>query len=121
MVAPINWPASLPACAASWTEVDAPDILRSANDVGPPKVRRRSTLKNRQVSVSWNIRAEQYDEFVLFYETQCQCGVIPFYYKHPITHEIQPYSWLTPPSLQMIAGRGGVGAVQVSSSWELLE
>lgn len=118
---PVEWPTNLPDCAQSWSERDAPDIVITSMDVGPPKVRRRSTLLNNAVDVSWTIDANLYQSFNDFYRTTCQQGVIPFNYKHPITKTVNAYRFASAPEFSFIRGKNGVGAFSVSVQLELQE
>lgn len=115
----VAWSGDLPQCPASWAEQPDPDVIRTEMDIGEDKVRRRSTLLNQKVQVMFYLEPTQYDYFKFFYETTCQMGVIDFTFIHPITGSLDSYSFLQPPSYQFVAGKKGVGMVQVSMQWEL--
>lgn len=121
MPTPIEWPAGLPDCPQTWSETPAPDIVRSDMDVGPAKTRRRSTLENTVVQVSVTLKAEQYNDFMNFYNNQISFGVTPFYYKHPITAQINTYHFLENPKIDFIPGPDGVGYISIAMQWEKLE
>lgn len=114
------WPNDLPDCAGSWEESPTPDILRSSVDIGQAKVRRRSTIGGKTVSVGWTMDANTYAALVFFYETTLLEGVNSFYYNHPISGTQQTYRFLSPPNLIFVAGKSGVGAYQVTCEWELM-
>lgn len=119
-MAQVLWPSHLPDCAQSWAEQDGTDIIKTANEVGPEKLRRRSAILKRTVNISWTINASLYQQFLEFYETTCLQSINTFPYANPITKAINYYRFSEPPSFQMIQGNGKkVGAVQVSAIWEL--
>ncbi len=115
----VPWKTGLPTCAQTWSEQDQPNVIRTEMDVGPPKVRRRSTLRNRLVQVSWTMPATLYQQLVEFYETDTLQGIHEFEYAHPITKTLDRYRFTGPPSYQFIGGKNGVAAFQVSCEWEL--
>lgn len=118
MATPINWPSYLPTCAQTWQEKDAPDVIRTEMDMGLPKQRRRSTLRNTAVNVSWTLPVAQFDQFDQFYLTATQQGVIPFYFAHPVTGNLNTYTFVEAPQYTFLDGTNGVGAVKVDALWE---
>lgn len=115
----IPWKEGLPECAQSWEEMDEPNVIRTNVDVGPPKVRRRSTLQLRSVKVGWTMPAEKYELLMEFYETDCLQGINEFEYAHPVTKAVNRYRFSGSPKITMIKGKVGVGAIKVECEWEM--
>lgn len=61
------------------------NILRTDMEVGPPKVRRRSTTNVDEFSCSIDLDLNQYSIFENFYKTSLNGGAKTFSFKHPIT------------------------------------
>ena len=71
-------PASLDGCWASWNEKQEPNTIRTNMDQpGNVKVRRRTTGISRVANVSVTLEATKYDDFVSWFNTACQGGVLP--------------------------------------------
>lgn len=115
----VPYKTGLPTCAQTWNEQDNPNVISTQMEVGPPKVRRRSTLRNRVVNVGWTLNADLYQQFIEFYETDTLQGINTFEFPHPITGDMQEYRFVGPPQITMVQGKKGVGAFQVSCQWEL--
>jgi len=115
----VQWKAGLPDCSQTWSEQDEPNTLITNVDVGPPKVRRRSTLEMRTVNLSWTLDAKLYALFMEFFETDCLQGINEFEYRHPITKEINRYRFVQSPKIEMIMGHNKVAAFRVSCQWQM--
>ncbi len=59
--------------------------IASQMDVGPKKLRRRTTAGVRPLSFKLILTKDQMATFDNFYEGQCFSGTIPFSYLHPRT------------------------------------
>jgi hypothetical protein len=70
-------PGQLSGCWASWSEKDQPQFIRTSMDVGPPKVRRRTTGVHRIADVSGPILRSEVDIFWEWYRVICQGGIMP--------------------------------------------
>ena len=78
-------PTTIDGCWASWEEKQQSNVIRTEMDqTGSVKVRRRSTGVSRIANVSRNLTAEQYDDFVQWFNVSCQGGVLP-------TRVVTPY------------------------------
>lgn len=115
----MQWKAGLPLCSQTWSEQDEPNVIMTKVDVGPPKVRRRSTLEMRTVNLSWTLDAKLYELFMEFFETDCLQGVNEFEYRHPITKEINRYRFVQTPKVEMVMGYNRVAAFRVNCVWEM--
>lgn len=82
---PVIWPPTLPQYPLlEGYEETAPDIvLRSNNDAGPPKVRRRFTANVGQIACRYNVTRAQLDIFDDFYFGPAGGGSVAFEWMHP--------------------------------------
>lgn len=82
------WPASLPApTLSSLVESPANNLIRSAMDKGPAKLRRRTTANVKPISFMLKLTAAQWDTLLEFYEVDTFSGAISFDFPHPRTEE----------------------------------
>lgn len=81
----INWPSNLPSCFVSedFQEQGADNILASENDVGPAKLRRRSTSTPYEMVGSMILTRNQKAEFKSFAATTISGCVKAFYFPDP--------------------------------------
>lgn len=63
----------------------ADTVLRSDNEIGPTKLRRRFTKGVDTYQGSINLTVAQFNIFETFYKTTLAGGSLPFTYNHPIT------------------------------------
>lgn len=117
-MAVVSWPVELPVCAQAWRESPTPDVLTTEMEVGPPKVRLRSSIVRKSVSVSWTLPAAKYEIFKEFYLTDCLAGVNLFDFPNPVTGELERYRFSEPPQFEFIGNGNRVGAFRVVCSWE---
>lgn len=96
----VPWPPDLPQCflRASYGIQPLDNVLRSEMDVGPPKMRRRSTLNVVQVSASMWFTQAQRRSFQIYYRTVILEGTVPFVLDDPDGIS-QQYYMAAPPSL----------------------
>lgn len=99
-----TWPTtgSFPQCPlpGSWQRDRAPNLLTFEPDVGPPLVRRRSTVSTLNVSFAIVITTAQLATLDTFFESDCGEGSIPFDWKNPETGATEQWSFVDPPSVQ---------------------
>jgi len=115
-MAAIPWPAFLPPCAETWEEFDLPVTVRTQMDIGPPKVRRRSTRTLRNVHVSFTMSHDQAMQLRDFFEIDLQGGVQEHSFRHPFRDDVEPFRFMEPPHITSL----GAGACTVSCAWEQL-
>jgi hypothetical protein len=96
-------PASLSGCFQSWSEKQVANSIRTDMENGTVKVRRRTTGIFRQADVSVTLKGDQYQDFVDWWNVNCQQGALP-------TRVITPYGaeevWriVEPPSIEWLQG-----------------
>lgn len=80
-----TWPVTLPGnfLAPSYQEAFADNTIRSTMDVGPPKVRRRSTSGTKPISGVMYMTPDQLATLTTFFETTLYDGSLPFDWTHP--------------------------------------
>jgi hypothetical protein len=78
-------PSTLDGCFQTWSEHDAPAIIRSEMDLGGfVKVRRRVSRAAWQVEASVTLPASLYNDFVnVWWRTNCAHGIYPTRVKRP--------------------------------------
>lgn len=72
-------------------------VIRTEMDVGPVKVRRRSTRPIDKVNCSILLTAGQYSVFETFFNTTVNGGTTPFDWVHPITEAAAVFRFSRPP------------------------
>lgn len=114
----VSWPVELQDLVneAGFGENFGDTVLRSDMDVGPAKVRRRTTRPVNTLTVSINLTASQYLALKLFYNTTTNGGVSPFAFNHPVTGDAAEFRFTKPPSIRSL----GAGNYQASMEWEQL-
>ncbi len=80
------WPTDLPQCPIlnGWDETPQPNVATFAPEVGPPKMKRRSTAKTWLSNVVYRMTSAQLVSFKTFYETTLEDGTLPFTWNHPV-------------------------------------
>lgn len=83
--APYVWPNELPQCPnlQSLVEQAQANLVVSKPDVGPPKMRRRSTARGVATSATFRMSADQLVIFEDFFENTLADGSLPFQWTHP--------------------------------------
>lgn len=80
------FPATLPAPLVSGFSETLPDnTIRTAMDMGPAKLRRRTTANVGKMGVSYLLTSAQLDILIAFYQTDTGGGILPFTFTHPRT------------------------------------
>lgn len=112
------WPVTLQQNVnqAGFQEQIGETTIRSSNDIGLPKVRRRSTRPIDIFAVSILVTAAQYSVFKTFYNTTINGGAGTFYFNNPITGVLSEWRISQAPSVSTI----GFDTYNVSMSWEYL-
>ena len=88
-----TWPSDLPQCPnLEFTEQRQTNLAAFAPEVGPPKMRRRSTAVAVLTSVAFRFTNAQMLSFNVFFETTLMDGSLPFDWPHPVTKVT--YSWV---------------------------
>lgn len=105
---PDAWPVSsgLPNYLAleNANETFPDNTLRYKTDVGPPKLRRRSTAAPTIFVGSMTLNSSQTSTFETFYKTTLMYGSLPFEWVHPRTRNAAVMRFVGPPSLVPIGG-----------------
>lgn len=89
-----SWPTGLPQCPIlnGFSEQRQRNIAAFQADVGPPKMRRRSTAVAVVTSVIFRMTGDELDTFNLWYVDYQADGTLPFTWTHPVTQV--EYSWV---------------------------
>lgn len=92
-----TWPTTIPQCPTlnAFSEEKQVNVAAFAPDVGPPKIRRRSTAASWLTSVAFRMTTDELADFYAFYEDDLEDGSLPFTWDHPITK--LEYSWMFDP------------------------
>jgi 3-phenylpropionate/cinnamic acid dioxygenase small subunit len=77
-------------------------VIRTAMEVGPPKVRQRSTSGYYASSYNFIMTKAQLDTLMTFYVTTCAGGALDFEYTHPRLATTQNMRFIAPPSWNKI-------------------
>ena len=92
------WPASLPPqmLIADYQEQLPSNVIRTAMDTGPPKMRPRFTAAVRPLRGAVILTLAQRAVFENFYLVVLS-GVLPFDWIHPVTQQAATFRFVTPP------------------------
>lgn len=91
------WPGTLPAAPKyGFAEKRQTNIAFFAPDVGPPKMRRRSTAVCVVCTANFEMTDAQLVDFNTFFETTLADGTLPYTWNHPRTGV--SYTWAFSPS-----------------------
>jgi hypothetical protein len=88
------WPPTLPQCPIlnGLGEQRQRHIMAFAPEVGPPKMKRRSTAVEVLTNLAFRMTNAQVLTFYTFYETTLSDGILPFDWPHPVTKI--SYTWV---------------------------
>jgi hypothetical protein len=98
------WPTGFPASflydgsSERWAE----NIVRSSMEVGPAKVRRRSTAGVRRITLEQNLTKTQVATMQTYYETTCAHGSLSATIADPRTGSNIEVRFVTPPTIAVI-------------------
>ncbi len=112
----VAWPPGAPQFAERWEEQDDPLTVRTNMDVGPPKVRRRSTRNTRQIQVTFIGTHAQWLILKDFHRVSCQGGVEFHTFLHPYENTVQNFRFVNAPSISNIGPLG----ITMNCVWEQL-
>lgn len=87
-MANIKWSADLPPCPQTWSEGYVDNLIRSKNDLGIQKVRKRFTGNVRTFQFGYTLPRGYYMPWKEFYERTLGHGLAAFEYIHPYTGEV---------------------------------
>lgn len=107
------FPATLPGPVwGSFSEQRQRNILAFAPDVGPPKMRRRSSAVAVPASAAFLLTDAQLATFDTFFETTLKDGTLSFTWNHP--HTGVSYSWIFAPDEAPTRDYSAPGVTRVS-------
>ena len=112
----VPWTPNAPQFPESWSESGQPVVIRTQQEVGPPKVRRRSTSVFRTVQLTFVGTHDQWLALQNFYEIDLQGGVLFHNFLHPYDLQTYEFRFTEPPQVSNINALG----TQVSCVWERL-
>lgn len=88
----------------SAVENDANNVIVTQMDVGPPKIRKRSTSNSESHSYRFLITATNKAAFKTFYASTCSYGSEEFEWDHPETAVTENWRFRSPPVYTYISG-----------------
>ena len=103
-----TWPSTLPQNVriTGYSETQQNQVLRSQNDMGPPKQRRRYSAEIERFQAEITVDRTQYSTFKTHWNDELNGGAIPTDWKHPITEASASVRFASPYSITPL-GRGG--------------
>lgn len=99
-----QWPIDLPGQFADIEEQPESNVVRTATDVGPAKLRRRFTAKVKRYSMPVEFNGEQKKLFDTFYQTTLKDGTLPFEWEDPTDDSTVEFRFRSEPRLRMEVG-----------------
>lgn len=95
-----TWPATMPQnlLISGYSESPPSVVLRTTMDIGPVKLRRRTTSAIRPVTGEQVITSAQLAEFKAFYNTDLYGGALRFSWIDPVTEEAVEMRFTESPS-----------------------
>lgn len=79
-------------------------MLRSDMDLGPAKVRRRTTANVRLIECAFLIDVSQRATFDTFFNSTLEGGTLPFELDHPITGTTSDFRFVEEPTYSAVSG-----------------
>lgn len=97
-----TWPVAVPdvGLIAGYTERPENNLARFQPEVGPAKLRRRSSIISTILTFSQIMTYTQYDALITFYQTDIKDGSLEFTRNHPRTGVSGTFLFMAPPSSQ---------------------
>lgn len=94
-----SWPATLPQLPLAADHAEAPPdiVLRTQMEVGPAKLRRRTTAGASPLTAGFILNETQVATLRTFYESTLSGGALPFDWLHPRTGAAISCRFLEPP------------------------
>lgn len=98
------WPSTLPQIpsASGYRESPGEQSIRSNVDVGPPKLRRRTTAAFDRISCQFDLNKTQADDLDTFYETTLQGGSDQWDWTHPRKLTTRQFRFVGRPTLEYV-------------------
>lgn len=102
----VDWPVSLPQypLADGWRETAPDNIIRTAMDTGPAKVRRRGTAAPWTATAAFRLTAAQLATFRTFLAVDLADRSLSYDWAHPVTADAATWRITEPPQVVPIAG-----------------
>ena len=97
------WPASLPQSPLAGTFQTVPEATAAVfePDVGPPRVRRRTSNAGHDMRASFAMTEAQYSTLLTFWKTTLSDGVASFTWLHPVDGTVESFAFAgRPPQIQ---------------------
>lgn len=115
------WPGSLPQyMELGLSETRQQGFIRSPNDAGPAKQRKRFTAASRYLTGTMALSKAQRDTFETFYTTTLGEGADEFDMNDPLDFSVKSMRFREAPEMQLLTGGGDGGHWRVSLSLEIL-
>lgn len=116
-----TWPGSLP----QYMELDLSEtrqqgFIRSSNDTGPAKQRRRFTATSRYLTGTMVMSKAQRDTFETFYTTTISEGSDEFDMGDPLDFSVKSMRFREAPEMKLLTSGGDGGHWRVSLSLEIM-
>lgn len=94
----VDWPATLPQSPLldGYSEKTKDNTLRSQNDIGPPKMRPRSTAYTEDISLRFILTYSQKADLDTFYKTTLRGGALTYEWQGPTDSAKKTYSMTAP-------------------------
>lgn len=101
-----TWPATLPQLLLKqgYDEQRASAVVRSSNDTGPAKVRRRYTAAATNINGTIRVSAAQKAALDSFFITDLMEGSLSFDWVDPISQAAASFRFLSPPHITPAGG-----------------
>lgn len=87
-----------------WQRQRQKNLLVFEPDVGPPLVRRRSTVSTLTSTFTIQLTTTQVAALDAFFETDCAEGAIQFNLDNPETGDTELWAWAEPPAVSHVTG-----------------
>lgn len=102
----VDWPSELPQypLADGWRETGPDNVVRTPMDVGPAKVRRRSTSAPWTATAAFRLTAAQLATFRAFLAVDLADRSLSYDWAHPVSGADATWRITEPPQLSPIAG-----------------
>lgn len=102
------WPSGqipLRALQSSYAEQPENNRLKYEPELGPPKLRRRSTVRADTISFETHMTQAQYDALMTFYTADLENGTLTFTRQHPRTFAADvEFMFSAPPTFAVLGG-----------------
>lgn len=107
----IVWPITLPVAPRKDDLGESPgaSIIRSENDTGPDKVRRRAVAMPREFNFIFDMTRTQKEAFDAFYNGPIACGALPYIFKNPSTGNLAEFRIVGKPDYKPLVQRSNGG------------